>query len=156
MPRSAFLSLASEAGIHKSYYAICDDHPLRVGVPKIGLSAKNVLAASSGILPLEKLSGPGTVYKLLGLPEDIALNFIIQGREIIETHFRISAEGIAQEGSFVVLSRDLLQVSGSGDRVPPYPRPAFYSMDEFMAILQDFDRLVRALAKCIQPNIQEF
>jgi hypothetical protein len=147
---SPFLKTAIEVGTHESYYALCDAHPLRSGTPKIGVSAKNVMAATSGLIQLEKLSGPGSVYKLLALPEGVGLNFIIQGREIVETHFRINTAGIAEEGSFVVLSKDLLQVSGCENRTPPYPRPAFYSMDEFVDILQGFDLMIRKLERSIR------
>lgn len=147
--RSPFLSAALKAGIHTSYYALCDAHPLNLDAPKVSLAAKAVLGAAAGHLPLEKLRGPGAVYKLVALPEGMELNFILLGRDTVDTHFRISTAEAVHESSFAILSKNLLQVSGAPDPDPPYPRPSFYSMAELIGILQEFDRLVRTLGSAV-------
>ena len=152
---SQFFKTAIEVGTHESYYALCDAYPFRSEAPRIETSAKNIMAATSGLIPLEKLSGPGSVYKLLALPDGVGLNFIIQGRQIVETHFRIDADGITQEGSFAILCKGLLQVSGCESRTPPYPRPAFYSLDELIAIFRGFDLIIRKLDRGIRSNLRD-
>ena len=145
MDEQSFLSAAADCGIHTSYYALCDRYPLRLDLPSIPASAKSLLEATSGEVPLEKLRGPGSVYKLLGLPEGIALKFIIQKRTSIETHFSVAIGEMARTGTFAILCKDILANNGEPARSPPYPRPTFHSVEEFIAILRSFDQLVRKL-----------
>lgn len=147
MFRTTFLSAAADAGIHTAYYALCHAHPLRLDQPSISTSARNVLGAVTDGVQLEKLRGPGSVYRILALPEGVALNVIIQGRDIIETHFRVVCAEYAEEGSFAILSRELMLFTATASTMPPYPRPAFYSMAELFDILQAFDHLTRELGR---------
>ncbi|UXS03809.1 hypothetical protein [Agrobacterium tumefaciens] len=145
MQQSSLLAAASRSGIHTFYYKLCAGYPLRPEEPSIALPSKNLLAATADIIPLEKLRGPGSVYRHLSLPEGLSLNFIIQGRSIVETHFSIETNGTRHESSFAILSKELTEFAGTAKHVPPYPRPAFYSLNELLGILQSFDELARLL-----------
>jgi hypothetical protein len=140
-----FLRAAADCGIHSSYYALCDNHPLRPSLPSISISSKNLLEATSGAVPLEKLRGPGSVYKLLALPDGIALNLIIQQRTTVETHFNISSGETIRTGTFAILCKQILESNDEPVRSPPYPRPTFHSIEELIDILVVFDKLVRKL-----------
>lgn len=81
------------------------------------IALKNLLAATADIIPLEKLRGPGSVYRHLSLPEGLSLNFIIQGRSIVETHFSIETNGTRHESSFAILSKELTEFAGTAKHV---------------------------------------
>ena len=142
---SEFLATVAASDICRSYYALCHEHPLRPEMAKENAAAKQVLDAAAGLVPLEKLRGPGSAYRLLSLPNGISLNFIIQGRSAIETDFTVPFSGTCQRGTFAILCNAASTINGGPAPRPPYPRPTFHSLDELIAIFRQFDGLVRRL-----------
>lgn len=98
-----------------------------------------------GTGPLEKLRGPGSIYRLLYLPDGVALNVIIQQRTTVETHFSIPPEEAALTGTLAILCKEILENSGEPAHSPLYPRPTFHSEEELISILRGLDQLVRKL-----------
>ena len=141
-----FLSAVAASNICSSYYDLCNKHPLRIDAPPAKSPFKEVLKAAVGRVQLTKLSGPGTVYQLDGLPDGVALNFIVQGRSTVETDFVVPYKETKEGGTFAILCNAALAHSGQALPTPPYPRPQFCSLDELLVIFQSFDGLVRNLA----------
>lgn len=80
-----FLTAVADSDICSAYYSLCREHPLRIGGPIEKAPATAVLKAAAGRVSLSKLSGPGTVFQLGGLPDNLSLTFIVQSRTRIET-----------------------------------------------------------------------
>lgn len=85
-----FVAAVASSNVCALYYALCDEYPLRLRIPRTTLAKTAVLeAAAARELPLEKLRGPGAVYRLSSLPENLSLNVIIQGGGSLETDFTV-------------------------------------------------------------------
>lgn len=140
-----FLAAVSESGICTAYYSLCGEYPLRLNVPLVKAPASAVLKAAAGQVSLAKLVGPGTVFRLDGLPDRVSLNFIIQGRSSVETDFAVPFGDGAQRGTFAILCNAATVAAGLAVPNPPYPRPDFRSIEELVAILSKFEALVRKL-----------
>jgi hypothetical protein len=141
-----FLSAVALSEVCTSYYGLCRVHPLRTGAPKAQAPAKEVIKAAAGRVPISKLSGPGSVYRLGGLPAGTSLAFILQGRCTVETDFTVLFRGAQQRGTFAILCKDASAYGGQALATPPYPRPNFYSLEELLGIFHELDVLVRKLA----------
>ena len=140
-----FLHTLISSGACDAYYSICEQHPLRPGNTRSAFSAAAVLEAAKGVVSVSRLRGPGSVYQLDGLPDGMALNFILQ-RGGLETDFTVpSAEG-TQRGTFAIACHAASVEAGRTPRNPPYPRPEFLSIDELVAIFAKLDSLVRRLS----------
>jgi hypothetical protein len=133
---NGFLTAVDAAGICDRYYGVCAEHPFRPGPPQGSISAKTVIDAARGAVPLRKLQGPGTVFQLDDLPAGLALNFIIQSRTTVETDFSVLRQGQQERGTFAVLCHAALGSTGHPFHNPPYPRPMFSSVQELIAIMQ--------------------
>ncbi len=140
-----FLAAVSESGICSAYYSLCREHPLRLNVPLAKAPASAVLKAATGQVLLKRLDGPGTVFRLDGLPDRVSLNFIIQGRSSVETDFSVSFGDGAQRGTFAILCNAATVAASLAAPNPAYPRPDFRSIEELVTILSKFDALVRKL-----------
>jgi len=141
-----FLTAVEDSDICSAYYSLCREHPLRIGAPIEKAPATALLKAAAGRVSLSKLSGPGTVFQLGGLPDNLSLTFIVQSRTRIETGFAIPFKEVQQQGTFAILCNAALTQSKMKVPSPPYPRPESHSVEELLAIFQEFDALVRKLA----------
>jgi hypothetical protein len=142
---TAFLAAVNESGICTAYYSLCQDHPLRPNAPLAKTPASAVLKAAAPQVLLTKLGGPGSVFRLDGLPDKMSLNFIIQGRSSVETDFSVPFGDFVQRGTFAILCNAATVAAGLPAPNPPYPRPEFRSMEELVTILGTFDALFRRL-----------
>lgn len=142
-----FLAVVEKSGICNAYYALCREHPIRIGAPIEKAPAKAVLKAAEGRVLLSKLSGPGTVFQLGGLPENVALNFIVQSRTTVETDFSVPYKDSQRRGTFAIICNAALEQSKGNIPSPPYPRPESHSIEELLSIFQSFDALIRKLAR---------
>lgn len=141
-----FLAAVADSDVCGSYYDLCREHPLRIGAPIEKAPATAVLKAAAGRISLRKLSGPGTVFQLGGLPEGVSLNFIVQSRTTVETDFTVPFKGAQEGGTFAIVCNAALAHTRKSVPNPPYPRPESHSLEELLAIFQSFDALVRRLA----------
>ena len=65
-----FIVAVATSNVCALYYALCDEYPLRLRIPRTTMAKTAVLeAAVARALPLEKLGGPGAVYRPLSLPK---------------------------------------------------------------------------------------
>ncbi|MGV7185318.1 hypothetical protein [Xanthomonas axonopodis] len=142
---SSFLSAVSKSGICAANYSLCREHPLRLDIPLAKAPASAVLKVATGQVSLTKLGGPGTVFQLNGLPDEVSLNFIIQGRSSVETDFAVPFGNEVQRGTFASLCNAATVAAGLAAPNPPYPRPDFRSIEELVTILSKFEALVRKL-----------
>jgi|APAra7269097289_1048552.scaffolds.fasta_scaffold07918_1 hypothetical protein len=140
-----FLSAVAESGICSAYYSLCRDHPLRLDEPLAKAPGAEILRVANGTLQLKSLAGPGTVLQLVGLPEHISLNFIVQGRSSVETDFSVRFGDVIERGTFAVLCNVATTSTGGPVSNPPYPRPNFHSLEELIKIMCRLDTLVRKL-----------
>lgn len=141
-----FLAAVALSDVCTSYYGLCQMHPLRIGAPKVQAPAKEVIKAAAGRVALSKLRGPGSVYRLGGLPTGTSLACILQGRCTVETDFTVLFRETQQRGTFAVLCKDASAYSGQASATLPYPRPNFYDLEELLGIFRELDVLVRKLA----------
>jgi hypothetical protein len=141
----AFVIAVAGSAISDTYYSLCREHPMRPDAPLAKVPAAVVLEAIAGRMSLGKLSGPGSVFQAKGLPEGLSLNFILQGRSSVETHFSVVSRSDSYTGTFATICHAATVASGAAPPDPPYPRPNFYSADELAAIFVKFEALVREL-----------
>ncbi|MDF7773981.1 hypothetical protein P1X14_01875 [Sphingomonas sp. AOB5] len=143
-----FITAVAASDICETYYALCDDYPSRLDTPKASLAKKAVLeAAGAESLPLEKLSGPGTVFRLSSMPPETGLNVIVQSHGSVETDFSVTFAGAEERGTFALLCHSALGVAGKPVRNPPYPRPTCLSADELVQVMKRLEALVHRLDK---------
>jgi hypothetical protein len=141
-----FIAAAAASDICASYYALCDEYPLRLNAPKASLTKNAILeAAAATSLSLEKLGGPGAVYRLSSLPDGLSLNFIVQGHGSLETDFTVQLADTAQRGTFATLCHSARISGGRPAHQPPYPRPTCLSADELVAAMKRLEDLTRML-----------
>jgi len=143
----ALLSAANQAGICAAYYKLCAEHPLVPGSSAKKVPYKEILAAAKGQLSLSKLPGPGTVFRVEGLPQGVSLNFIIQSGGTIETDFSIQQAQRKDGGTFAILCNEAMKHSGLAAPNPAYPRPTCSSSDAMVAAFKRFHELLLALAQ---------
>lgn len=143
------LGAAIHAGTVRAYYKLCAEHPIILGTNVKKSPYKEVLSAAVGVVPLTKRAGPGAVFKLGGLPDDVSLDFIIQSGGSVETHFAIGQAGHEQHGTFAVLCNEAVRHAGQPAPVPPYPRPICSSATELVSVFCTLQQLIVALSEAV-------
>ena len=141
------LGAAIHAGTARAYYKLCAEHPIILGTNVKKVPYKEILSAADGVVPLTKIAGPGTVFRLGGLPAGVSLDFIIQGGGSVETHFAIGQAGHEQHGTFAVLCNEAIRHAGQPIPVPPYPRPICSSATELVSVFYTLQQLILALSE---------
>jgi hypothetical protein len=121
-------------GLADKYYAICNQHPLRIGEPIEKMPFKEVLKAAEGKIDIKKLKGPGTCYEVQGLPESVFLRFIVQSRTTVETHFELSRVKKEYVASFATMCFAAKEAAGKEKPKPPYPRPEAHTLSELIQV----------------------
>lgn len=147
-----FLSLAMQSGACAHYYAICAEHPMRLGEGFSPAKASEIIKAAKGRMNLSKLAGPGTVLQLNELRQGAMLRFLLQGRCCVETDFSVTFNSSIQRGTLAVLCHAALLQAGAEAHSPPYPRPEFHSMDELFEVFQKLGELAIVLADLGQTS----
>ncbi|RYF45755.1 MAG: hypothetical protein EOO38_15460 [Cytophagaceae bacterium] len=141
-----FIAAVASSNVCALYYALCEEYPLRLRIPRTTLAKTAVLeAAAARELPLEKLRGPGAVYRLSSLPENLSLNVIIQGGGSLETDFTVHYRDRPQRDGFAQLCYSARIFTGQPPCQPPYPRPTCLSVDEILPVIKRLDDLTRIL-----------
>lgn len=147
---AALLGIVARSSLRSDYYHLCRVHPLRSGAPPKGLASRELQRAASGRISLTKFSGPGHGYAVGGLPENVSLTLVIQGRTSVEADFRIPFKGTGRGGTIATLCHAATVFVGERPPEPPYPRPEFRTPDEFVEIALKLRALVGALAESVQ------
>lgn len=142
----SLLLAASSSGFTQKYYGLCDRFLLLAGAPIKKIAAKEVLNAAHGRIEIAKLTGPGTVFRLAGLPDDVSLNFIIQSGGTVETDFTLPFDGQQVRGTFAILCNESVKHQGHPMPNPPYPRPICGSAQEMVSTFQSLQELLLLLA----------
>lgn len=144
---SSILLAAFSLGVTEKYYGLCDRFPYKAGTPFKKIAGKEVLNAAKGKIEISKLTGPGAVFRLVGLPDDVSLNFIVQSGGAVETDFSLSIDGQKMRGTFAILCNESVKNQGFPAPNPAYPRPIGNSAQEMVSIFQSLGELVLVLAK---------
>ena len=97
--------------------------------------------------PVKKLKGPGRVFafRLPKHPSD-TLNFLIQGRAIVDVHFGRDFDGELFASTFAIMALDVLKTRDEQRPEPPYPRPSFHSLEELSQVLNEIYSLAELAA----------
>ncbi len=146
--KTSLFTAAYSAGVPQKYYSLCAKFPFVAGVLYTKMGAKDVLAAATGQVEISKLSGPGRVFQLNGLPAGVSLKFVVQSGGTVETHFCLSADNQEAFDTFASFCKECLEHQGLCPN-PPYPRPVCKSTDDLIAAFQEFRDLVLLLSNTI-------
>ncbi|WP_157212790.1 hypothetical protein [Herbaspirillum sp. CF444] len=144
---SSILLSTFSLGVTEKYYGLCDRFPYRAGALYAKIAAKELLNAAQGKIQISKLPGPGAVFQLVGLPDDVSLNFIVQSGGTVETDFSLLIDGQKARGTFAILCNESVKNQGFPAPNPAYPRPIGSSAEEMVSIFQSLGELVLVLAK---------
>jgi hypothetical protein len=147
--KTSLLAAAYSAGVPDKYYGLCTKFPFVDGVPYRKVAAKDVLAAATGHIEISKLSGPGTVFQLNGLPAGVSLKFIVQSGGTVETHFCITVDDQEAFDTFAGFCKECLEHQGLPPLQPPYPRPECNSAEDLIATFKELRELVLLLSRAI-------
>lgn len=142
----SLLLAASSSGVTQKYYGLCDRFLLRAGAPIKKVAAKEVLGVAHGRIEISKLTGPGTIFQLAGLPDGVSLNFIIQSGGTVETDFTLSFDDQQVRGTFTILCNESVKLQGHPTPNPAYPRPICGSAQEMVSTFQSLQELLLLLA----------
>lgn len=149
-----FLQAVANSSVCADYYRLCAAHPMRSGKPPAGLGSKDIQRSASGRVLLNKMPGAGHGYEVGGLPANVSLALVIQGRTSIEADFSVPFGTAAKVGTIASLCHQALLYAGQAPRNPPYPRPEFSSPEEFVEIAMRLQAFVIALAKVAQRGAE--
>lgn len=144
---ASLLATAHSYRVTKQYYDLCERYCFEAGVPLKKTSVKEVLAAASGQVDISKLSGPGTVFQLRGLPEGTSLNFIVQSGGTVETDFCVTVDGQEVLNTFAVFCNAARRHQGLPPPDPAYPRPVCRSSEDMIAVFRKLKELVLLLSE---------
>ncbi len=146
------LQIFESLGLCDKYYQLCESHPLRIGEPIEKMPARVVLKNAEGKIEIFKLKGPGAVYKAEGLPEGLGLNYIVQSRTTVETHFQLNELKKDGLGTFAVLCFAVKEETKASKPNPPYPRPKAHTVEELIDVFVKLKHLAIEFYEAIKSK----
>ena len=138
------LQALAASDLCSDYYGLCSDHPARLDRPGPTMNAKQIVETACGRIGIEKLSGPGRVYRLLAPADGIALNCIIGSSGYVETDLKMHHVG--ERSTFAILCNQIHQLQTGVTPDPPYQRPRCVAPGELIAIMIRLAELTFVLA----------
>ena len=111
------------------------------------MSAKQIMETARGQIGIEKLSGPGRVYRLRNPAKGIELNYFVDSLNFVETS--LTMHSVGERTTFAILCNLIHRSMTGAPPEPAYPRPRCPSVDELIAIMRRLSDLTFVLAAAL-------